>query len=83
MKLTIVGSGYVGIVSGAYFAEFGFEVICVDKAVDEIDSLCQGKEPIYEPGAEVKAYDPAAMEQARPMLTASTTAISAVPVLPK
>ena len=53
MKITIIGSGYVGIVSGACFAEFGFEVTCVDKAVEKIDSLRQGKVPIYEPGLDL------------------------------
>jgi UDPglucose 6-dehydrogenase len=50
MKITIVGAGYVGLVSGACFAEFGFEVTCVDKDAAKIDALNQGKVPIYEPG---------------------------------
>ncbi len=50
MKITIVGAGYVGLVSGSCFAEFGFEVTCVDKDTSKIDALNQGKIPIYEPG---------------------------------
>lgn len=52
MKITIVGSGYVGLVSGACFSEFGFDVTCVDKNQEKIDLLNQGKSPIYEPGLE-------------------------------
>lgn len=50
MKITVVGAGYVGLVSGACFAEFGFNVVCVDKDVSKIDALNQGKIHIYEPG---------------------------------
>jgi UDPglucose 6-dehydrogenase len=50
MKITLVGSGYVGLVSGACFAEFGFDVVCVDKDAAKIDFLNKGKIPIYEPG---------------------------------
>ncbi len=52
MKLVIVGTGYVGLVSGLCFAEFGFETICVDKDTNRIDSLRKGKCPFYEPGIE-------------------------------
>lgn len=50
MKITLVGAGYVGLVSGACFAEFGFNVICVDKDQVKIDHLNRGIIPIYEPG---------------------------------
>ena len=50
MKLTIVGTGYVGLVSGACFAEFGYKTICVDKDKDRIEKLNSGKCPFYEPG---------------------------------
>jgi UDPglucose 6-dehydrogenase len=46
----MIGAGYVGLVSGACFAEFGASVICVDKALERIESLAVGKAPIYEPG---------------------------------
>lgn len=52
MRITMVGSGYVGLVSGACFADFGHAVVCVDKDVDKIDLLCAGQMPIYEPGLE-------------------------------
>ncbi len=50
MKISIFGSGYVGLVTGACFAEVGNEVICVDVDQDKINMLNQGKIPIYEPG---------------------------------
>ena len=50
MRITMIGSGYVGLVSGACFSDFGHEVICVDKDADKIAALEAGRMPIYEPG---------------------------------
>ena len=50
MKITMIGTGYVGLVSGVCFADFGHQVVCVDKAADKIDKLNAGQVPIYEPG---------------------------------
>lgn len=50
MKIAIVGTGYVGLVSGACFSDMGIEVICVDVDQNKIDSLRQSRVPIYEPG---------------------------------
>ena len=50
MRITMIGSGYVGLVSGACFSDFGHDVICVDKDQRKIDALRAGRMPIYEPG---------------------------------
>ena len=50
MRVTIIGSGYVGLVSGACFADFGHQVVCVDKDAAKIAALTRGELPIYEPG---------------------------------
>ena len=50
MKIAMVGTGYVGLVSGACFSEFGWDVVCVDNNADKIAMLEAGKMPIYEPG---------------------------------
>jgi UDPglucose 6-dehydrogenase len=52
MKITMVGAGYVGLVSGACFSEFGHTVVCVDSNADKIAALNAGKMPIFEPGLE-------------------------------
>jgi UDPglucose 6-dehydrogenase len=50
MKITIIGTGYVGLVSGTCFSEFGHEIICIDKDKQKISELQAGTIPIYEPG---------------------------------
>ncbi|WP_281016312.1 MULTISPECIES: UDP-glucose/GDP-mannose dehydrogenase family protein [unclassified Minwuia] len=50
MKVAMIGTGYVGLVSGACFSEFGHDVICVDKDADKIARLLDGVMPIFEPG---------------------------------
>ena len=50
MKLCMIGTGYVGLVSGVCFSDLGNDVICVDRDIKKIDSLKKGKVPIYEPG---------------------------------
>ena len=50
MKLCMIGTGYVGLVSGVCFADLGNEVICIDKDIKKINLLQEGKIPIYEPG---------------------------------
>ena len=52
MKIAMIGTGYVGLVSGACFSEFGVEVVCVDKDEEKINKLKAGECPIYEPGLE-------------------------------
>ncbi|MDK4702849.1 UDP-glucose/GDP-mannose dehydrogenase family protein [Rhizobium sp. CNPSo 4062] len=52
MRITMIGSGYVGLVSGVCFADFGHDVICVDKDTSKIEALRRGEIPIFEPGLE-------------------------------
>ncbi len=50
MRIAVIGTGYVGLVSGACFSEFGVDVVCVDKDGAKIESLRNGRMPIFEPG---------------------------------
>ncbi len=50
MKIAMIGTGYVGLVSGVCFSDFGHDVICIDKDAAKIAALCAGTVPIYEPG---------------------------------
>ncbi len=52
MRIAMIGTGYVGLVSGACFADFGHTVVCVDKDAGKIERLNRGEMPIYEPGLE-------------------------------
>src|ERR1700754_2660540 len=52
MRVAMVGTGYVGLVSGACFSNFGHDVICIDKDEAKIARLKRGEMPIYEPGLE-------------------------------
>ena len=50
MPIAMIGAGYVGLVSGACLADFGHQVVCVDKDANKIAALKRGEIPIYEPG---------------------------------
>ena len=53
MRVVMIGTGYVGLVSGVCFSDFGHEVICIDKDSDKITSLQRGEIPIFEPGLDI------------------------------
>src|SRR2546421_1117145 len=52
MRVTVLGAGYVGLVSGACFSDFGHVVTCIDKDASKIERLASGGLPIFEPGLE-------------------------------
>lgn len=74
MKISMIGTGYVGLVSGACFAEFGTTVTCIDKDQSKIDALRAGRMPIYEPGLD----DLVARGQSRGLLHFHTELADAV-----
>jgi UDPglucose 6-dehydrogenase len=53
VKIAMIGTGYVGLVSGVCFSDFGHQVVCVDKSVEKLAKLQAGQVPIYEPGLDV------------------------------
>jgi UDPglucose 6-dehydrogenase len=57
MRIAMIGTGYVGLVSGACFSEFGIDVVCVDKDEAKIEGLKQNRMPIYEPGLDTLVAD--------------------------
>jgi len=57
MRIAMIGTGYVGLVSGACFSQFGTDVVCVDKDAGKIERLERGEMPIYEPGLEKLVAD--------------------------
>ncbi len=57
MRIAMIGTGYVGLVSGACFSEFGVDVVCVDKDASKIEGLHQNRMPIYEPGLDQLVAD--------------------------
>ncbi len=57
MRIAMIGSGYVGLVSGACFAQFGHDVVCIDKDSEKIARLHKGEMPIYEPGLDKLVAD--------------------------
>ena len=56
MKLAVIGTGYVGLVSGLCFAEFGFETVCIDKDQNRLNQLRKGESPFFEPGLSSLLY---------------------------
>lgn len=75
MKVAVIGTGYVGLVSGACFSEFGHDVICVDRDADKVARLQRGEIPIYEPGLD----DLVARNTAAGRLAFTTDIAEAVP----
>lgn len=57
MKVTVIGTGYVGLIAGLGFAKWGNEVICFDIAREKVEKLQAGVCPIYEPGATTQLRD--------------------------
>ena len=74
MRIAMIGTGYVGLVSGACFADFGHEVCCIDKDASKIRMLCAGEIPIFEPGLD----DVVQRNVAAGRLTFSATSAEAV-----
>ncbi len=56
MKITVAGSGYVGLVTGAYFSDVGIEEVCVDTDVKKVSDLQKGEVPILKKGAAIEDF---------------------------
>jgi UDPglucose 6-dehydrogenase len=94
MRVTMIGAGYVGLVSGACFADFGHHVTCIDKDAKKVAALNNGEIPIFEPGlddlvlANVRqerlhfATDTAAVRESDAVFIAVGTPAMATPTLP-
>jgi UDPglucose 6-dehydrogenase len=80
VRIAMIGSGYVGLVSGACFADFGHEVTCVDQDRDKIDALTRGELSIYEPGLAALVADNAASGRLR-FTTDLASAVAAADVV--
>ena len=77
MKIAMIGSGYVGLVSGACFADFGHEVVCIDKDPAKIEALKAGRMPIIEV---VHGHGGAILARGEPCANEAGSVISAVPM---
>ena len=76
MKIAMIGTGYVGLVSGVCFSDFGHEVVCVDKDPRKIEMLERGEVPIFEPGLdELVALAVGAIPEGLPAAITITLAI--------
>jgi UDP-N-acetyl-D-mannosaminuronate dehydrogenase len=67
MRVTVIGSGYVGLVTGACLSDLGFKVICLDKDEQKIRALQEGEVPIYEPGLKELLWAPRLQKTALPI----------------
>ena len=74
MKIAMAGSGYVGLMSGACLADFGHDIVCIDKDPAKIEKLNKGEMPIFEPGL----ADLVARNVAADRLSSTTNLASAI-----
>ncbi|BBH21822.1 UDP-glucose 6-dehydrogenase TuaD [Paenibacillus baekrokdamisoli] len=79
MEIAVIGTGYVGLVTGVCFALLGHRIICIDRDVDKIDELAAGRITIYEPGLEEELQRQ--QEERRLFFTTSMTAVSCADIV--